>query len=144
MQTAISSFSACVLLFAFAVYDSAAGDLKKNIKPTQRWGGVIGIQAKQSAAPKDGIVSTQEAFEKLWADWDLKGEAPKLDFAKQIVFVQIASGPNNISTGYTLNPNTGDLTALSRQTLKAGEGFGYGIDVLSRDGVKSYMGKAIK
>lgn len=144
MYTAITSFSAFLLLLAFAVHDGSAGDLKKNIKPSQRWGGIIGIQAKLSAAPKDGVISTQEAFEKLWSDWSLKDTPPKLDFTKQIVFVQIASGPNNISTTYTLNPKTGDLTAVSAQTLRAGEGFGFGIDVLVRDGIKSYMGRAIK
>ncbi len=144
MQTAVMSFTALVLLLAFVVTDGVAGDLKKNIKQSQRWGGIIGIQAKLSAAPKDGVISTQEAFEKLWSDWSLKDKAPKLDFTKQIVFVQIASGPNNLSTTYSLDPKTGDLTAMSVQTLRAGEGFGYGIDVLYRDGIKSYKGKAIK
>ena len=64
-----------------------------------------------------------------------------LDFTKQIVFVQIASGPNGIGTSYTLKD--GDLTALSRQTLKAGPGFGFGLDVLDRDGIKTYNGKPL-
>ena len=71
-------------------------------------------------------------------------QSPAIDFAKQIVFVQLAlGGPNIPSTSYTLD-DKGNVTVLSRTTLIAGPGFGYSIDVLNRDGIKTYMGKPIE
>jgi hypothetical protein len=126
-----------------AISASSAGDDKKNIKPTQHWGGKNGDDAKKKAAPKSGYLTSQESFETLWKAFGVKGDAPKIDFKKQIVFVQLASGPNNIGTSYTLD-GKGNLTALSRQTLIGGPGFGYGLDVLDREGIKSYNGKPIE
>ncbi len=131
-----------LMILSVMLNTGRAADEKKNIKPVKHWGGIVNDSTKQKAAPKDGFLATQESFKKLWTEWGVKGEAPKIDFKTQIVFVQLASGPNNLGTSYTLDDN-GNLTALSRQTLKAGPGFGYGIDVVNREGIKTYMGKQL-
>ncbi|MSQ95668.1 MAG: hypothetical protein EXR98_14060 [Gemmataceae bacterium] len=136
------SLFAAMLLFGLMLNTVTAANEKKNIKPTQHWGGIVNEIAKRTAAPKDGFLTTQESSKKLWTEWGLKGDVPKIDFKKQIVFVQLASGPNNLGTSYTLD-DKGNLTSLSRQTLKAGSGFGYGIDVLDRAGIKTYKGKQL-
>lgn len=142
MRYSILGFCA-LLLFGFTVNLGAAGDEKKTLKPKQHWVGKIGEDKKKDAAPKNGYMTSQDAFEKLWNAWELKGKMPSLDFKKQIVFVQLAGGPNNIETTYQLDRD-GNLTAKSEQTLVAGPGFGYEIDVLDREGIKTYKGKPIE
>lgn len=113
------------------------------VKPAQHWSGLVNDEAKQKAAPKSGVLTSQEAFGKLWTAWGVKGEAPMIDFKKQVVFVQIGSGPNVPFTMYTLDKD-GNLTAISKQTLKGGPGFGYSLDLLDRTGIKSYQGKPLE
>jgi hypothetical protein len=116
------------------------------LKPTQHWGGLIQESGKKSAAPKSkfgvGYLSSQDALEKLFGAWGLKEKPPKIDFNKQVVFVQTCSGPNLPQSFYTLDAD-GKLTADNKHTLKGGPGFGYSIDVLDRTGIKSYHGKPL-
>lgn len=142
MRIRVALAVALTLVIGAVFNVSRAGDEKKSLKPTQRWAGKINDDKKKEAAPKSGYLTKQEDLEKLWEAWGLKDKAPKLDFAKQMVFVNMSSGPNAISTSYTLTK--GNLTAKSAQTLIAGPGFGYGIDVLDREGIKTYMGKPIE
>lgn len=141
MRMLIFALAALVMVSLLANASFGQAD-KKKIKPTQHWGGIIEDKEKLKAAPKAGYLTSQDAVDKLWEAWGVKGKAPKLDFKKQIIFVQIASGPNSISTTYVLT--NGDLKAVSIQTLKAGPGFGYGIDVVEREGIKTYQGKPLE
>jgi hypothetical protein len=143
MRSSIIAMSVALLIAGTIFSTAGAGDDKKDIKPTQRWEGRVNDKEKLKAAPKAGFLTTQDAFEKLWDAWSVKGKAPKLDFSKQIVFVQIAGGPNYLGTTYKLDKE-GNLTAKSAQTLIEGAGFGYGIDVLERAGIKSYQGKPLE
>ena len=94
-------------------------------------------------APKNGYLTNQKDFEKLWKAWSIKGDAPNIDFTKQIAFVHLATGPNLPSANYVLD-SVGNLQAKVVQTLIGGPGFGYSVDVLDREGIKSYQGKAIE
>ncbi len=137
----IVGFSLLALLLL--LHPSNANDGKTQIKPTQNWSGKISDDALSKLAPKSGYLTNQKAFEELWTGWKLKDKAPALDFTKQIVFVQLAlGGPNVPSSTYTLD-GKGNLTVLSRSTLIGGPGFGYSIDVVNREGIKTYMGKPI-
>jgi len=134
---------ALMLVFLIVNLSSAQGE-KKQIKPTHHIGGIIADEGKQKAAPARGYITNEKEFDQFRIGWGLAPEKfPKLDFQKQIIFVQLASGPNAISSSYTLDAN-GDLTVKSIQTLKAGPGFGYGIDVLDREGIKTFRGKKIE
>ena len=137
----IVGFSLLALLLV--LHPSDANDGKKQIKPTQAWSGKIGDDALSKAAPKGGYLTNQKAFEELWTAWKLKDKPPALDFTKQIVFVQLSlGGPNIPRSTYTLDAK-GNLTVLSMSTLIGGPGFGYSIDVVNREGIKTYMGKPI-
>jgi hypothetical protein len=131
------------LLFGLVLSLGAAGQEKKSLKPTQRWGGKSDDEDKKKAAPKSGYLTTQDSFEKLWTAWGVKGEAPKIDFTKQIVFVQFAGGPNPPASSYSLD-RKGNLTVEIKQTLLDGPGYGFGIDVLDREGIKTYNGKPLE
>ena len=118
------------------------------LKPVQHWGGLIKESGKRALAPKSkvsgvGYLTNQDAFEKLFDAWGLKEKPPKIDFKKQIVFVQTSEGPNLPKAFYTLDA-AGKLTADFKQTDKGGPGFGYSIDVLDRTGIKSYQGKPLE
>ena len=142
-------FSILALTFGLtlAAMMSRADDARKALKPVQHWGGLIKESSKKSAAPNSkfgvGYLSNQDAFEKLFDAWGLKEKPPKIDFKKQIVFVQMSDGPNLPKAFYTLDA-AGKLTAGFKQTEKGGPGFGYSIDVLDRTGIKSYQGKPLE
>lgn len=125
-----------------------AANAQEALKPVQHWGGLIKESGKKSAAPKSkaswqGYLSNQDALEKLFDAWGLKEKPPKIDFKKQIVFVQTCSGPNLPRAFFTLDA-AGELKADNEHTLKGGPGFGYSIDVLDRAGIKSYQGKPLE
>ena len=126
---------------------------KKKLQPTQRFVGVlknaddwgrIGNKRppKRSDAPECGYLTNQDALNKLWEAWSLNGKAPKLDFAKEIVFVQTMRGASNIRTTYSLDKK-GDLTVEFDVTPMPGIGLAYSIDVLKREGIKTYRGESI-
>jgi hypothetical protein len=74
---------------------------------------------------------------------DLKKSPSKIDFKKQIVFVQTCGGPNLPQAFFTLDA-AGELKADNEHTLKGGPGFGYSIDVLDRAGINGYQGKPLE
>ena len=132
------------LVLAFTMHSSGAGEGKKQIKPTQQWSGKSGDEELAKRAPKAGYLTDQKTFEELWTAWKLKDKAPVLDFTKQIAFIQLATGgPNVPRPSYTLD-DKGNLTVLSISTLIGGPGFGYSVDLLNREGIKTYQGKAIE
>jgi hypothetical protein len=135
----ILSFSALVLLLASQ--SSNANEGKKQIKPTQTWS-EIADDSVNKLAPKAGYLIDQKEVDKLWTDWGL-GEAPAIDFTKEIVFVQIAGGPNIPSVTYFLDAK-GNLTVGVAQTLRDGPGFGFSIAVLPKNSIKTYNGKPIE
>ena len=123
---------------------SDANDSKKQIKPRQTWSGKIGDDALSKAAPKGGYLTNQKALEELWTAWKLKNKPPEIDFTKQIVFVQLSlGGPNVPRSTYTLDAK-GNLTVISMSTLIGGPGFGYSVDVVNRERIKTYQGKPIE
>jgi len=142
MRIRIVALGIAVVLIAIMTVPGQSGDEKKGFKPVMHFGGVVLDKEKMKLAPANGFVTKQEDLEKIWDGWSVKEKMPKLDFAKQLVLVHLASGPNLITTTYMLRD--GDLTARSLQTLKAGPGFGFGIDVLNREGIKTYKGKPVE
>lgn len=142
MRFSILAMSGALLL-AGMILNTGNAQERSELKAAQHWGGILNDDASIKDAPKTGFLTTQEAFEKLWDAWGLDGKAPKVDFKKQLIFVQLAIGPNIPATGYSLDKK-GNLTASSTQTGLGGFGFGYGIDVLDRTGIKSYQGKPLE
>jgi hypothetical protein len=140
MRLSILTVSAALMLLAMMF---GAADAQDALKPVQHWGGLIKEDDKKSAAPKAGYLSNQDAFQKLFDAWGLKDRAPKIDFKKHVVFVQLADGPNLAGAFYTLDA-AGKLTGDNKSTDKGGPGFGYSIDVLERASIKSYQGKPLE
>jgi hypothetical protein len=139
----LPAFAMLAILLAW--HSSEAGDGKKKvIKPTKQWTGKKGQNELAKIVHPSGMVTNQKSFQALWSGWMLEGKAPEIDFTKQIIFVQLATGgPNIPRPTYTLDAK-GNLTVLSISTLIGGEGFGYSIDALNREGIKTYQGKPLE
>jgi hypothetical protein len=136
--------SMSIITLAFGLHGTEAGDAKKQIKPTQQWSGKGAKDELAKLAPKAGYITDQKTLNALWADWMRQDKVPTPDFGKQIVFVQLATGGPNVPRPTYKLDNKGNLTVLSISTLIGGPGFGYSIDLLNREGIKTYQGKAIE
>jgi hypothetical protein len=134
-----------VLAILLILHASDAGEGKKKvIKPTKQWSGKKSQNELAKIVHPSGMITNQKAFDALWSGWMLEGKAPTVDFTKQIVFVQLApGGPNVPRPTYTLDAKD-NLTVRSISTLIGGPGFGYSIDALNREGIKTYQGKPLE
>lgn len=132
----------CVAFLAGIPYVLAQGGT--TVKPLQRWSGKIGNNDLLSKAPKSGVLTEAKAFEQLWKAWRGDEKVPQVDFAKNIVVVQVAPGGPNVPSAFYKLSDAGDLQAKVASTLIAGPGFGYSLDVLSKEKVKTYQGKKIE
>src|SRR6185295_13573684 len=95
-----------------------------------------------AAAPKSEFIADAEAWKKLWTAWRGNEEIPKVDFAKELILVATAGGPNRVNLSATLD-DKGDVKVLGMATRMAGPGFGYAIAKFSRDGIKTVNGQPI-
>jgi hypothetical protein len=139
--TFILSLSLLALLLV--VNQDDAGEGKKAVKPTQQWTAKVSDSTLRKFVPKNGYITNQDTFEVMWIGWRPKEKAPTIDFAKHLVLVHVASGPNIPGSSYTLDAE-GNLRVKSVSTLIGGPGFGYTIDVIEKAGVKTYQGKPIE
>jgi len=133
----------CVCLLLCLAFSNGDAQEVKKLKPTQRWTGKINDPEAKSKAPADGYLTDAKKFATLWAAWRDKEKMPEIDFAKQIILVHTVGGPNIPSSSYLLDGD-GNLKANTLATLIGGKGFGYSIEVLNREGIKSYRGKKIQ
>jgi hypothetical protein len=93
------------------------------VEPVKVWGGKFDDTKLEKHAPKGGLVTDAKAFERLWKAWFKGQQLPKVDFTKQFAVVTLTTGPNTVSSTFTLRG--GDLRITSRATLIYGPGFGF-------------------
>jgi hypothetical protein len=114
----------------------------KKVEVIQSWTGQLPDEALQKLSPPIGFLTTQREWAALWRAWRGKEEPPAPNFARQLVLVFTVPGPNNLGCGPTID-SKGNVTAMAATTLIAGPGFGYLIQIIPRDGVRSVNGKAL-
>jgi hypothetical protein len=131
------------LIALFILFDVGAAHDKKVVKPVQRWANKINDNDAKKFLPRNGVIIDGKNFEELWKAWRKDEKVPGVDFTRQIVLVHTASGPNVPLANYSLDGD-GNLRANTKSTLLSGPGFGYSIEVLSKEGVKMYQGKKIE
>ncbi|MBM4153986.1 MAG: hypothetical protein FJ221_03045 [Lentisphaerae bacterium] len=106
------------------------------------WSGKIADEALQRLAPESGFIADAAAWTALWRAWR-RGEAvPAVDFAKHLVLVATASGPNSVGCEPRLEPN-GNVLANAMSTLIGGPGFGYLLQCIPRAGVRAVNGRPL-
>jgi hypothetical protein len=129
------------LLVAVSIVDAQEG--KKKFKATQTWTGKIADDKAKVHIPVNGVITKAEPFKKLWEAWRPDDKRPLVNFDHNLVLVHIAGGPNIPTTTYLLD-DKGNLKALSLSTLIGGPGFGYAIEVIGKEGIKTYQGKKVE
>ena len=128
-----------VLLLA-TVLPLQAGPAKgKPVKILQQWSGSVEDLSLQKAAP-EAMVSAPE-LENLWQAWKVPGQAPKVDFAKELVVVATTRG--SILRLAPVLDDKGKLEVRGLSTMDLRPGFRYVIAVVSREGVKTVNGKEL-
>jgi hypothetical protein len=111
----------------------------KPVKITMEWKGTVADVSLQKGAPE--VLATPEALEKLWKDWKLAGDPPKIDFDKEIVLVETTFG-TKLSVSAQLD-DKGDLKVLALASSDFGDGFHYLLASVSREGVKTVNKKEL-
>jgi len=127
------------LLLALGASIALAEPIK--LKPNREWGAVIRDDKLKVYAPKNGLITDQKTFEKVWKAWRPTDKTPEINFGKEFVFVAVSSGPNRVSMQAALDD--GKLAIKTAQTLIAGEGFGYILATFNRKDVKTVNGAAL-
>ena len=94
--------------------------------------------------PKDGVIAGPKAWAKLWKTWGGDGEAPKVDFEKELVLVAAGDGFANILTVEDLKLNDkGDLKFGWSITEIDSPGIAVKFLKVSREGVQTVNGKEL-
>src|SRR5262245_59346553 len=111
------------------------------VLPDRDWQGLLPNEDARKQAPKNGLITDSQAFEKLWKAWRKDEKVPQIDFTKSFVVVSVPSRFSKI----TLNAKlvNGNLRVRPSQTLLDGKGRRYSIAVFDREGVKTVNGKKL-
>ena len=112
------------------------------LKVKQTWVGVARDNALKALAPQPAIVD-KETLTRIWQGWSVAGAPPTVDFTKEIVLITYADGPNRLAVANVTLDDKGNVLILAMATEMAGPGFGYGLLLMDRAGIKSVEGKAI-
>lgn len=112
----------------------------KQVKPTGTWTGSVDDEKLMKDAP--GIVTRAEVFEKLWKDWKIL-DKPEVDFTKEFLLVLTVPKGRFIGRPTLSLDAKGDLGLNAQATVEALPGFRYWIAKVSREGVKTFGGKAL-
>jgi hypothetical protein len=113
----------------------------KSVKPNREWTGLVADEALKKLAPVDGYVLDAKEFDKLWKAWSKDEKVPTIDFAKEVVIVTLATGPNEPTIKATLDD--GKLQIKAGQALVAGKGFGYSLATFDRKGITTVRNKKL-
>jgi hypothetical protein len=113
------------------------------VRPAVRWSGTIPDAGKEKVKPESRAITRREPFAELWAAWELRGEAPHVDFDSS--FVAVEAGP----CGDVLVHLMVDGEGVGRAVVKGAavpewQPLGYNIGVFPRAGrtagVRTYRG----
>jgi hypothetical protein len=109
------------------------------VKFTHEWKGSVDDEDLQKNAP--ACITSAKGLEKLWKDWKVEGQVPKVDFSKEIVVIATGQG-SGLNLSARLD-DEGDLALLGMGTLDFVPGFRYVLATVSREGVKTVNKKKL-
>jgi hypothetical protein len=128
-----------VPLAIVAVVVSDARAEKKAVKLGKEWRGSVDDEALAKDAP--AVIVDAKALEKLWEAWKIQGQAPAVDFRKELVIITMTSG-SRLRLSASLD-DKGNLEVLGMATSDLRPGFRYVIATVSRKGVKTVNGNEL-
>jgi hypothetical protein len=117
--------------------------LAAELKPSHSWSTVVKDEALAKKAPENGVVTEAKTFETLWKSYMGDEKLPKIDFAKNLVVVSLAGGPNRPRVVSAKLGEDGNLEVLAVASKLGGPGFGVAFSVFPKAGVKKVNGKDI-
>jgi hypothetical protein len=126
--------------FAIITLTALVSAQEPRVAITQSWNGRI-TNEQAAATPKSNVIANVKTWEKLWKDWNLKGDAPKIDFQKHLIL--FTSGNCSTVRYQSASLSNGDLKTSIINTDDIREDHAYHIIQVPRDGVKTVGGKAI-
>jgi hypothetical protein len=132
-------FLVCALVLGIGLAPSAQAQ-KVKVPIDMKWDGSVDDEKLMKDAPQ--VITSAKALEKIWQTWKVKGDVPKVDFAKSLVVGVYSRGSKLNMAGATLNEK-GDLTVLGFGTRDLRPGFRYVLGTVAKDGVKTVNGKAL-
>lgn len=130
-------FLTIALAVALVPFVAAA---EKKEKPTVDLAASVDDETLKKEEPKNGVIATKTAWEKLAKAWGVKDPA-KVDFDKEILLVATTVGSRlNVSSKLDAE---GDLKVTAIATRDLRPGFRYVIKSVSKEGVKTVNGKEL-
>ena len=131
----------CALLGGLVLATMAAPEAaaqKKKVEVTKTWSGSVA----DDKLMQPEVITNAKLFDAIWKAWKFGGEAPKIDFTKNIIVGVYSSGSQLNLAGANLDEK-GNLDVLGFGTRDDRPGFRYVLGMVSRDGVKTVNGKAL-
>jgi hypothetical protein len=128
-----------IVLAALAA-DGVKPPVGKELPIKQQWSGRTTLE-KAKIAPKAKYASGPVELARLWKEWDVKGDPPRVDFKKTIVLV-VAAGSSELTVKPVLS-DKGDLRLNIMATTDLTKDVGYVILTVSSEGVKTINGKKL-
>ena len=114
----------------------------RKLEPVSSWWGILTEKKLTEMVPKNGYITSNAAWKKLWEAWYPNAKLPEVDFTKHLVLVDLG-GMYPVDHELRLT-GQGDLKIELRYRVPPKRGDGYGIAVIERSGVKTIRGKAIE
>ena len=127
-----------VVLVSVAAASAQGAAQKKKVEISQKWSGSV----DDEKAMKPEFITSAKELEAVWKAWKVEGEAPKVDFTKNIVVAVHTVGSKLNMAGATLD-DKGNLEVLGFGTRDIRPGFRYVLGVVSREGIKTVNRKAL-
>jgi hypothetical protein len=130
------------VLGAWAAGGGRAHAEDRAVEPVRQWAGLLDDKKLTDLAPAKGYVTSEAGWRKVWEAWRPGDELPAVDFSKHLVLVGLGG---MYPVGHDLRvTDGGDLTVRLSPRVPGKPGFGYGLAVVERAGVKTIRGKAIE
>lgn len=134
----------CIMLtlVGLSSFQAQAADDEQPVNILQKWNGKVKDNGLKKLEPAAGFIVDQDAWNKVFKAWRPNEAVPEIDFKKQMVLVFTADGPNSVGCGPT-HDGKGNIKAVAMSTMMAGPGFGYLMQCIAREGVKTVNGKPV-
>ena len=108
----------------------------------ETWVGRSRVSESRRLAPADQVIADTAAWKKLWTAWRPDEPLPEVGYARELVLVVTAPGPNRVFLSATLDTE-GDVQLSVNATRIGGPGFGYAMARIARSRVRSIHGKPL-
>jgi hypothetical protein len=131
-----------VILCVWAAGGSPAAAEDRKLEPVRTWAGLLGEKKLTEMAPAKGYLTSEAAWKELWEAWRPGEKLPEVDFTKRLVLVHLG-GIYPVVHEVRVT-DQGDLKVRLSFRVPPRPGYGYGIAVIERGGVKTINGKAIE